>query len=63
MWLGVHAADRVNALRWPIRRQDAGADLVRPHARVRGGGSCGDRDAVVQRWFTARYLDAPTKRW
>ncbi len=57
MWLGVHAADRVNALVLANTSAKMSAPTWADRiAKVRNGGIAAVADAVVQRWFTARYL-------
>jgi len=57
MWLGVHAGDRVErlVLSNTSAKMSAGAWAERI-AKVRAGGIAAIADAVLQRWFTARYL-------
>ena len=57
MWLGLHAGDRVErlVLSNTSAKMAAGAWAERI-AKVRAGGMTAIADAVMQRWFTARYL-------
>ena len=57
MWLGIHAGDRLDKLvvcnTSAKMSATAWTDRI---ARVRAGGIGAIADAVLQRWFTARYL-------
>jgi len=57
MWLGAHAADRVDRLVLCNTAATLSANLWADRiAKVRAGGMAAIVDAVLSRWFTARYL-------
>ena len=57
MWLGVNAADRVDRLVLCNTSAKLPANLWADRiAKIRAGGMAAIADAVLARWFTARYL-------
>ena len=57
MWLGIHAADRLSGLvLCNTSAKMPAATWSDRIAKVRAGGMAAIADAVLQRWFSARYL-------